>query len=165
VIGFETSVRVERPIEEVFDFVSNPLLLPRWNSAVQTVQGTLGETGEPGSTYSMQRELPTGRAENELEVFDRERPNEFGIRTTSGPTPFSYRYRFVADGAGTAVELDARVELPGLAAALGPLATRGIRRGVDANFASLKRTLEEVDLPEQRDMRANARHHNWGGAR
>jgi hypothetical protein len=61
VISFETGVRVERPIEEVFAFVSDPLLFPRWNSAVQTVKGTSGGTGELGSTYSMERELPTGR--------------------------------------------------------------------------------------------------------
>ncbi len=141
-ITFATSVRIECPIEEVFAFVSDPLLFPRWNSAVQTLHGTSGETGGLGSTYSMRREIPTGRVENELEVFEREHATEFGIRTTSGPTPFSYRYQFAPDGAGTVVHLDATVELPGVAAVLGPLAARGVRRGVDANFAALKRTLE-----------------------
>ena len=93
VISFETSVRIERPIEEVFAFVSDPIQFPRWNSAVQAVRRTSarGETGEVGSTYSMERELPSGRVENGLEVFVREQPTEFGIRTTSGPTPFVYR--------------------------------------------------------------------------
>ena len=142
-ISFETSVRIERPITEVFAFVSDPIQFPQWNSAVQTVRRTGGETGEPGSTYSMERELPTGRVTNELEVLARETPRAFGIRTTSGPTPFVYRYRLAPDGADTVVHLDASVELPGVAAVLGPLATRGVRRGVDANFAALKRILEE----------------------
>jgi ligand-binding SRPBCC domain-containing protein len=142
-IGFETSVRVERPVEEVFAFVSDPTRFPRWNSAVKTVQRVSGETGEPDSTYSMERELPTGTVENELAVFARERPSEFGIRTTSGPTPFIYRYRFAADGPHTVVRLEAKVELPGVAAVLGPLAARGVKRGVDANFATLKRALED----------------------
>jgi carbon monoxide dehydrogenase subunit G len=143
VISFETSVRIGRPIEDVFGFVSDPTQFPLWNSAVQSVHRTSGEHGAPGSTYSMERELPTGRVENGLEVFAREHPSEFGIRTTSGPTPFSYRYRFASHGADTVVRLDATVELPGVAAVLGPLASRGVKRGVDANFASLKRTLEE----------------------
>jgi uncharacterized protein YndB with AHSA1/START domain len=142
VISFETSVRIERPVEEVFAFVSDPLLFTQWNSAVQAVHGTSGETGELGSTYSMQRQIPTGQVENDLEVFAREEPNEFGIRTTSGPTPFVYRYRFASHGADAVVHLDASVELPGVAAVLGPLAARGVRRGVDANFAALKRVLE-----------------------
>jgi hypothetical protein len=142
VTSFETSVRVERRIEDVFAFVSDPTQFPRWNLAVQTVRGTSGETGAPGSTYAMERELPTGQVENGLEVFAREHPTEFGIRTTSGPTPFAYRYRFASDPAGTVVRLDATVELPGVAAMLGPLAARAVRRGVDSNFAALKRILE-----------------------
>jgi uncharacterized protein YndB with AHSA1/START domain len=142
VISFETSVRIDRPIEEVFAFVSDPLRFPRWNSAVQAVHATSGETGEPGSTYLMVRDLPSGRVENDLEVFARKHPSEFGIRTTSGPTPFVYRYRFASHGADTVVHLDASVELPGVTAVLGPLAARVVRRGVDANFATLKRTLE-----------------------
>ena len=141
-ITFETSVRVERPIDEVFAFVANPLLFPRWNSAVQTVHGTPGQSGGPGSTYSMQRQLPTGHVENELEVLSREHPTKFGIRTTMGPTPFLYRYRFASDGADTVVHLDATVELPGVTAVLGPLAARAVRRGVEANLAALKHALE-----------------------
>jgi hypothetical protein len=90
----------------------------------------------------MDRELPSGRARNDLEVVDRERPTAFTIRTTSGPTPFVYRYRFDADGDATRIELAAEVELSRIAGALGPLASRGVKRGVDSNFADLKRILE-----------------------
>jgi carbon monoxide dehydrogenase subunit G len=50
-------------------------------------------------------------------------------------------YRVSPDRRGTVVELDARVELPGL---LAPLAARAVRRGVDANLAALKRILENA---------------------
>ena len=82
------------------------------------------------------------QVENDLEVFAREHNTEFGIRTTSGLTPFRYRDRFASDGPDTVVHLDASVELPGATAVLGPLAARGVKRGVDANLAALKRTLE-----------------------
>jgi uncharacterized protein YndB with AHSA1/START domain len=107
VITFEASVRIERPIDEVFAYVANPLLFPRWNSAVQTVHRASGESGVPGSTYSMRRRLPTGQVENELKVLSHEPPTKFGIGTTSGPTPFLYDYRFAPDGTGTVVHLDA----------------------------------------------------------
>lgn len=146
-ISFETSVRIERPIADVFAFVSDPTQFPRWNSAVRTVSPISAATGTPGSTYSMERQLPTGRVENELEVFAREHPSVFGIRTTSGPTPFSYHYRFASDGGDTVVHLSAAVELPGTAAVLGPLAARGVKRGVETNFAALKRALEGPIMP------------------
>jgi uncharacterized protein YndB with AHSA1/START domain len=143
VIAFETSVRIERPVEEVFAFVSDPLQFPRWNSAVQAVRETSGQQREVGSTYSMERQLPAGRVENELEIFTRVPPTEFGIRTTRGPTPFVYRYRFPSERGATLVHLDAEVELPRPAALLGPLAGRAVKRGVDANFTALKSTLED----------------------
>jgi len=142
VISFETSVWAERPIEEVFAYISDPENFSDWNSAVRTVRKTSAGEDEVGSRYSMERDLPTGRAENELEITSHKLPEEFSIRTLSGPTPFVYRYAFSRSDGGTLVELDAEVELPGVAALTGPLARRAVKRGVDDNFATLKRFLE-----------------------
>jgi hypothetical protein len=90
----------------------------------------------------MERELPTGRVQNELQVIARTQPTEFAIRTTSGPTPFVYRYGFRVERGATIVHLYASVELGGPARLVPPLAARAVKRGVDANFAALKRTLE-----------------------
>jgi uncharacterized protein YndB with AHSA1/START domain len=142
-IAFQTSVRIARPIDEVFAFVSDPSQLPRWNSAVESVHSTSAPAGATGSTYTMRRQLPTGRADNQLEIFALEPSTAFGIRTTSGPTPFVYLYRFAADADATVVALDATVELAGAAALVAPLAARAIKRGVDANLGTLK------DIQEQ----------------
>jgi uncharacterized protein YndB with AHSA1/START domain len=141
-LNFETSVRIERPIEAVFDYLSDPTTFPRWNSAVQSVRETSAGADGVGATYLMERELPSGRAENALEVVELNRPTLFVIRTTAGPTPFLYRYVLSDDDGATLLELAAEVELGGLAGALGPLASRTVKRGVDSNFADLKRILE-----------------------
>jgi uncharacterized protein YndB with AHSA1/START domain len=125
-INLKTSVHIGRPIEEVFAYVSDPTRFPAWNSAVRSMRQI------SGSTYEMERDLPTGRARNELEIVVVDPPAECAIRTTSGPTPFLYRYRFSEDGAGTRVELDAEIRLPRLA---GP----AIKRGIEANLALLVR--------------------------
>jgi uncharacterized protein YndB with AHSA1/START domain len=141
-VEFETSVRIERPVEAVFDYVSEPVNFPRWNSAVQSVRETSAGADGVGATYLMERELPGGRAENALEVVEVNSPTLFVIRTTSGPTPFTYRYVLADEDGATLLELAAEVELGGLAGALGPLASRAVKRGVDSNFADLKRILE-----------------------
>ena len=141
-ITFETDVRIDRPIDEVFAYVSEPLNFLDWNSAVQAVCKTsAGEDGER-STYVMERELPTGRAINKLEVVASERPTDFAIRATAGPTPFVYRYRFAADNDETVVQLDAEIELHGATALLPQLARRAVKKGVEDNFATLKQILE-----------------------
>src|SRR4051794_16157314 len=141
-MDFETSVRIDRPIEAVFAYVSDPINFPRWNSAVQSVRETSSGADGVGATYRMERELPDGRAENDLEVVEVNRPSLFLIRTTSGPTPFTYRYVFTEEDGGTLLQLAAEVEPGGLAGALGPIASRAVKRGVDSNFADLKRILE-----------------------
>jgi uncharacterized protein YndB with AHSA1/START domain len=141
-ITFESSVRIRRPIEEVFSYVADPLNFPRWNSAVEAVRKTSAAVNGVASTYSMERELPTGRAVNELEVVASQRPREFAIRTTAGPTPFLYRYRFCGERGETVVRLDAEVELQGTAALLPAIARRLVKNGVDDNLATLKQILE-----------------------
>ena len=141
-IAFQTSIAIERPIEEVFAYVSDPGNFPSWNSAVQDVRPTSAGTNSTGSTYEMTRQLPTGAATNQLEIVAREQPHEFAIRTTAGPTPFLYRYRFGVDNVKTTVQLDAQVELEGVAAFM-QLARRAVKNGVDANLATLKRILED----------------------
>jgi uncharacterized protein YndB with AHSA1/START domain len=144
-ITFETNVRIERPIDQVFSYVSDPGNLPHWNSAVQTVGRTSADgSGELGSTYSMTRALPTGNAANDLEVIAHEHPREFAIRTTSGPTPFVYRFRFTPQNDATIVGLEAALQLGRAANSFASLARRAVRQGVDENLATLKTTLEET---------------------
>jgi Polyketide cyclase / dehydrase and lipid transport len=120
-IAFETAVRINRPIDEVFTYVSDPLNFPRWNSAVEAVRKTSAADGGVISTYSMERQLPTGRAVNQLDL---------------------YRYRFSGEEEETVVSLDAEVDVLGGAALLPPIARRLVKNGVDVNFATLKQVLE-----------------------
>jgi uncharacterized protein YndB with AHSA1/START domain len=141
-IEFSTGVRIARNLAEVFDYVSEPEHFPRWNSAVRAVHKSSGGASDVGTRYVMERDLPSGPAENELEVVGREEPTEFAVRTTSGPTPFKYRYHFSEDEGGTNLQLYAQVELGGVASMLGPLARRTVKKGVDDNLRTLKRLLE-----------------------
>lgn len=142
-ITFQTSINIAGPIDDVFAYVADPRNLPAWNSAVRDVRPIAPGSGGAGRTYEMERQLPTGRATNRLEVIASDEPHDFAIRATAGPTPFVYRYRF-ADRAGeTVVELDAQVDLEGFAALAAPLARLAVKHGVDDNLATLKRILED----------------------
>ena len=143
-IAIHTSVRIVRPAEAVFALLSDPLRMPLWNSAVDSVRTA-------GPAYAMRRRLPTGPADNELEITALEAPALFAIRSTSGPTPFAYRYRLVPDGEATVVEFDGTVELGGPQALVG----RAIKRGIDANLATLRNTLEREAGERDRGRRVH----------
>jgi uncharacterized protein YndB with AHSA1/START domain len=134
-IKIQTRVRIGRPADRVFALLADPLRFPLWNSAVKAVE-------QRGAGYVMYRSLPTGPAENGLEVVDREPPTRFAIRTTSGPTPFLYEYSLSEEEGATVVALDASVELDGPFAVLGRVAGRAVKRGIDANLAALRDALE-----------------------
>jgi Polyketide cyclase / dehydrase and lipid transport len=142
-IAFQTSTGIDRAIEDVFAYVSDPRNFPAWNSAVRDVRAISAGANSTGSTYAMNRHLPTGPAANRFEIVAREQPHEFAIRTTSGPTPFLYRYRFAAENGKTILQLDAQVELDGVAAFMPQLARLAVKRGVDDNLATLKQILED----------------------
>ncbi|HEU5064278.1 MAG TPA: SRPBCC family protein [Gaiellaceae bacterium] len=142
-IAFETSVAIDRPREQVFAYVADPVNFPSWNSAVLDVRPTTVGANGPGSTYAMTRQLPSGAARNQLEIVASEQPDEFAIRTTNGPTPFLYRYRFTAEGNKTVVRLEGQVELAAVAVLMPQLARRAVKRGVDDNLATLKLILED----------------------
>lgn len=142
-ITFQTSIAIERPIEEVFAYVSDPRNFPSWNSAVRAVRPTSAAAGSTGSTYAMKRQLPRGPATNQLEIVAREQPHEFAIRTTAGPTPFLYRYHFASEDGKTILQLDAQVELDGVPSFMPQLARLGVRHGVDDNLTTLKLLLEK----------------------
>ena len=136
-IHVETSIHIDRPADEVFAVVSDPQTYPSWNSAVQAVEPMEGER-----RFRMERKLPSGRAENLLEVLYAERPREVVLRAADGPTPFLYRFVLISSNGGTDLSLKGDVELGGASRLLGPLAGGAVKRGVDENFSALKQLLE-----------------------
>ena len=142
---FETTVAIARPRDAVFAYVADPRHFPAWNSAVERVVPLNDATPAAGGRYVMQRQLPTGAATNELEIVTLRPPEELAIRTTNGPTPFLYRYEFATTGTATLVSLYADVRIGGAASLLGPLAAQAIKRGVNANLATLGDILEHAD--------------------
>jgi uncharacterized protein YndB with AHSA1/START domain len=135
-ISFETRVQIDRPRQDVFAVVADPATYPRWKSAVRDVRPVASRR------YRMERDLPSGRAENLVEVVSATPPEEVVVRASQGPTPFTYRYRFTDANGGTMISLSAEVDFGGIGGLLGPFAARTVRRGADANFESLKRLLE-----------------------
>jgi uncharacterized protein YndB with AHSA1/START domain len=142
---FETTVAIARARDAVFAYLADPRHFPSWNSAVESVVPLTDATPAAGGRYVMQRLLPTGAATNELEIVTLRPPKELAIRTTSGPTPFLYRYQFATTAAGTLVRLHAEVRVGGTDSLLAPLAAQAIKHGVNANLATLRDILERAD--------------------
>jgi len=138
-MSFQISLDIARTPSDVFAFVADFRNMPRWYEAVEQV------TADGGSRFHMVRSLPGGRAYNEVEVTSYELDKEVTFASTSGPTPFTYRYRVEPAADGTRLTLDGEISgegLPGPAAHLGALAGRLFQQGMKKNLRVLKRVLE-----------------------
>ena len=141
-IQFDVSIKINRPPEQVFAYVADEKNMARWNSAVQSVQQTSPGPISVGATYHMVRQLPQGWAYNSYKITAYQPNQALTIETTSGPTPFCYQYHFEPIANGTELSLVAKVKTSGLASLAAPLLSRGIKRGVEDNFMTLKQILE-----------------------
>lgn len=142
-IEFSVEIWIARPKSEVFEFVTTARNNPRWNSAVEHIEPVSECDSELGCRYKMIRKLPGGRVENVYEVTELTAGKSFTIKTLSGPTPFTYNYRFRAKDGGTEVILHGKLDPEGLPLRMPSfLGSRLLDRGVESNLGTLKEMME-----------------------
>jgi carbon monoxide dehydrogenase subunit G len=136
------SVTVNRPVDEVWNFISNFENTPRWSQGVlearQTSDGPLGV----GSTLQMVVKAFGRRRTADYLVTEYEPNHGFAFEVTSGPMTSRARYSVEPAGAGTRLTASGEAEATGLYKLLAPLLVRTVRRHSEADLAKMKRILE-----------------------
>ncbi|MFW9850975.1 MAG: SRPBCC family protein [Candidatus Thorarchaeota archaeon] len=144
-IKFEINVLIDRPITDVFDYVSNTENEPHWNSEVVDVERIGTCEDELNCKYKMKRVIGKKRVENIYRVTEYKENKLLTIKTLTGPTPFTYRYSFEPIGRSTRISLKGKVKDEGLPfEARTFLASHMIKLGVTNNFHTLKSILESI---------------------
>ena len=98
---FESSIFINRPPQEVFDYVTNPTNSARWQSGTQSAEWTSDGPHGVGSTFKVVTSLLGRKIEAVVEVTGREPPSLSRIKSVSGPIPFESTTKFEAQGDGT----------------------------------------------------------------
>ena len=138
---FENTVRIRRPIEKVFGFLSQFENVPKWNYAiVETRKVSEGPVGV-GTIYHQVRSVPS-RSEERFEVTVYNPPRHLEIRGQLGPFPSRLSYALDALPEGTRVTNTVQLELRGPGRLLGRVAVPRVRDAVAANLGKLKELLE-----------------------
>ncbi len=135
---------IDRSIEEVFAFVTDPNKDPLWHAstleAEQTSEGPVGV----GTTYRIVLKFLGRRIETTYEIIEYEPPHKHCVRITSGPIPaVGCLLLEPTDGGSTRLTqtLD-RGELGFFFRLAEPLVRRAINRQSEADLATLKDLLE-----------------------
>jgi carbon monoxide dehydrogenase subunit G len=109
VAGFQRSIIIERPIEQVFDFATDinnaSLFLPNVTKIEMLTEGG----ARPGARFRETR-LMKGREHSAIiEVIEHERPRVHAASSAKMGMKATYTFRFTPEGAGTRVDMDASV--------------------------------------------------------
>jgi len=141
-INFELSALVDRPMQDIFTFLSNPLNLPKWQAMVASIeQATPGAVGV-GSKYNVHAELLGRHIDGVMEVTAYEPPTKFGFTNQAGPMQVTVAITLKPVGTGAKITLNAEGNPAGLfKLAEGPL-THQIKSQMEANLERLKFLLE-----------------------
>lgn len=140
-ISFTNTIRIDRPVDEVYAYLSDLEHTPEWNWAItETVKATPGPIGV-GTRYRQTRSVPQPATEM-LEITALKANRHIEVRGTLARFPASLTYRLDRRIGGTeltnTVDLEANGPLRLIESALGSR----IKRAVADNLSQLKNLLE-----------------------
>jgi carbon monoxide dehydrogenase subunit G len=140
--NYEQSVWINRPVEEVFEFATNPESEPLWNTSMQESEITSeGPLGVGTKVRSMSRAL--GRTvETTWEVTEYEVNRKKAVKSTSGPIPFEATSVFESVDGGTKLTFSIQAAAGGISRLIAPVIIRMGKSQTENSFANLKQLLE-----------------------
>jgi Polyketide cyclase / dehydrase and lipid transport len=138
----ERSVVIDRPIDEVFEFVHDTSKDALWQSTlVESHQLTDGEMGV-GTKVREVRQFLGRRIEMDWEVTDYEPSTRSSIKTVSGPIPPTGSYLLEPVDGGTKLTAMGELDAHGFFKLAEPVFARITGRELEANLGHLKDLLE-----------------------
>ena len=142
-IEIEHSVVINRPIGEVFAYVSEIENEPQWQSGVVEAHKDSQEPLAVGHRGTEVRQFLGRRMESTYEITAYEPDTKFGFKVVSGPIPMEGGYTLQSVEGGTRVTLAVQGEAGGFFKLAETMVGRMARRQIQADFDNLKDLLEE----------------------
>lgn len=141
-IRIRNSIVINRPIEEVFEFLANPENNPKWNPMAKEIKITSeGPIGVGTTGISVGETL--GRRIETVFVYDvYEPPMKVTGHTTSGSMEVWMSNTFESLEGGTMVTYGLKVKLGGLMKLAEPIVAMSMKQQTKKDFTRLKELLE-----------------------
>jgi uncharacterized membrane protein len=139
---FELEIVVERPVEDVFAYVTDVRNLPKWQESAIEAEWENDAPIARGSRMRERRSFLGRAAENVLEVTAYERDSRFDLKALSGPIRFQVAHTFEPTDGATRLRVVVEGETGGMLRFTGPIVARQAERQFRADLVRLKETLE-----------------------
>ena len=142
-VSFEKSLFINRPQQEVFDYLSDPANDSEWQSS--TISSEWTSEGPPGvgSTLNQSIKFMGRKFESGSEVTAWDPPNHYAQKTTGGPIPFEVNLKFAAEENGTRVTVTGTAETGGFFKLAEGVVGKQLQKQVGSDFDNLKVVMEK----------------------
>ncbi|MFC2038113.1 SRPBCC family protein [Chloroflexota bacterium] len=140
--SFESRIKIDRPIEDVFAFVADQGKLSQWQTGL--VESGLTSEGptDVGSTYRYVFELFGRRLEATGVITEFEPNHMYAFKALSGSFPVAGSFTFVETWGGTRVVFAGELPQRGVSRMAGRMMGPMLESQLDASFERLKEILE-----------------------
>lgn len=138
----QASIRIDRPPNDVFAYVTDPAKFPRWQSEVIEAELLSDGPMAAGSRARGVGKFLGRRLEVTIEVTAFEPGRKFAFRSLTGPVKSENSFTFEQSDRGTMVTESADAEMGGFLGLADPLIGRTLQRQFETNLATLKDLLE-----------------------
>jgi uncharacterized membrane protein len=141
-VTHEKIITINRPIEEVFAYVSDVKNGPDWQPALVEIRRiTEGPLGV-GTQYSGARKFMGRKVESVIQYTTYEPNKKVVFKSISGSSPIVQTVLFEPSAGGTRITSRLEMETSGLLGLAKPLIASSLKREIDSNFDILKDQLE-----------------------
>jgi uncharacterized protein YndB with AHSA1/START domain len=142
-VDVTTEIVIDRPLDEVAAYATDPSNAPDWYANITSVRWRTTPPVQIGSQMDFQAAFLGRRLAYTYEVTVLEPGRRLVMRTAQGPFPMETTYTWTAiDVDRTRMTLRNRGEPSGFARISAPLMAAAMRRANRADLAAIKRKLE-----------------------
>lgn len=143
---------IDRPVNEVFGYVSNPENDAEWSGVIVEAPSMEGEM-EVGATWSVEVTNPVGTEELEYECTKYDPPSRYALRTVTGflndRIHSAEDFHVISEGDSTRLEIKASFTVRGFLRVARPILARMIRSDAEDSFERLESSLQNESADAQ----------------
>jgi carbon monoxide dehydrogenase subunit G len=142
-INLDLGVLIDKPVKDVFTFVTNPNNMSKWNSAVVSMQQITPGAISVGTKFKNVGEMLGRRIEGEMQVVAFEPDTKYGFQMNAGPMQVNVVLNFKTVGTGTKINLNAQGNPAGVFKLAEGVMQGRVKSMMEENLARLKSVLEK----------------------
>jgi ligand-binding SRPBCC domain-containing protein len=139
----EESIEINRPLEEVFNYVSDVGNFPQWTAHTLEVRKDTAGPPQQSDRFTLAIKSVGRRWETPYERTSYEPNRQYTDRAVGGPIPNQqWEYTFQEVPGGTRLTRAVETEMSGILKLLEPIQKRSAERGLRRDLQTLKDVLE-----------------------